>query len=211
LTPSGVIQEIYSLLLAHIAIRTLMLRAAEPAHIPPTQISFTATVHIMDNNLIPLGLVKAARRQHIVESVLQEIAEQRLPKQRVRIQPRVVKRARSRFEHKKPKHWQVPALELDVSFEQIIAVVPCIQGLARVPEMPLLPEKYEAPVPLPSSQTSGSQAGESRTGPPPPLDSSLPSVSSHAVGSPQKRPPGKASKARGPTSTTAVACATRTS
>ena len=119
LTPEGVIQEIYSLLVAHTVIRTLMLRAAEPAHIPPTQISFTATVHIMDNNLIPLGLVEP-RRQHIVESVLQEIGQQRLPKQRVRIQPRVVKRARSRYERKKPEHLQAPALELDVDFYETL-------------------------------------------------------------------------------------------
>ena len=88
--------------------------------------------------LIPLGLVQEPRRQHIVESVLQEIGQSRLPQQRVRIQPRVVKRARSRYERKKPAHWQVPALELDVSFQEIIAVVPCIQGLTKVPEMPLL-------------------------------------------------------------------------
>jgi hypothetical protein len=99
----------------------------------------------MDNTLIPLGLVQEPRRQHIVLGVIQEIGQQRLPKQRVRIQPRVVKRARSRFERKKPEHWQVPALELDVTFQEIIAVVPCIQGLDNIPEMPLLNQVKEAP------------------------------------------------------------------
>jgi hypothetical protein len=40
LTPDGVIQELYALLLAHLVVRTLMLLAAEQAQIAPTQISF---------------------------------------------------------------------------------------------------------------------------------------------------------------------------
>ena len=123
LTPEGVIQEIYALLLAHIVVRTLMREAASQAQISPTQISFTATIRIMDDNLIPLGLVNLSRRQHIVESVITEIGQQRLPKQPIRIQPRVVKRVRSRYERKKPEHLQAPALELDLDFCQIIALV----------------------------------------------------------------------------------------
>jgi hypothetical protein len=55
LTPEGVVQEIYALLLAHTVIRTLMLRAAEQIQISPTQISFTATIHIMDNRPFSFG------------------------------------------------------------------------------------------------------------------------------------------------------------
>jgi hypothetical protein len=123
LTPEGVIQEVYALLVAHIALRTLMLRAAEQVQISPTQISFTSTIRVIDENLIPLGLVCAPRRQHIVESVLKEIGSQRLPKQPIRIQARVVKRVRSRYERKKPEHACAPALELDLDFHQIIEVV----------------------------------------------------------------------------------------
>jgi hypothetical protein len=123
LTPEGVIQEIYALLLAHIVVRTLMLIAAEQAQISPTQISFTETIRVMDENLIPLGLVEAPRRQHMVEGVLKEISQQRLPKQGVRIQARLVKRVRSRYERKKPEHVHTPPLELDLSFHEIIALV----------------------------------------------------------------------------------------
>ncbi len=77
----------------------------------------------MDENLIPLGLVDAARRQHMVAGVLREISQQRLPKQGVRIQARVVKRVRSRYERKKPEHVHAPPLELDLSFHEIIALV----------------------------------------------------------------------------------------
>jgi hypothetical protein len=123
LTPEGVIQEISALLLAHVVIRTLMLQAAEHAQIRATQISFTQTIRIMDESLIPLGLVNAARRQHMVTSLIKEISSQRLPKQPVRIQARVVKRVRSRYERKKSEHYHAPPLKLDLDFHQIIALV----------------------------------------------------------------------------------------
>jgi len=145
LTPEGVIQEIYACLIAHSVIRTLMQIAAEPSQTSPTRISFTATIRIMENNLLPLGLVNAPRRQHIVESTLQEIGQQRLPKQRVRIQARVVKRIRSRYERKKPEHLHAPALELDVQFHEIIALVPCKQELSSPSKVPRLTAAKEAP------------------------------------------------------------------
>jgi Transposase DDE domain/Insertion element 4 transposase N-terminal len=123
LTPEGVIQEIYALLLAHLVVRTLMLQAAEQAQIAATQISFTETIRIMDESLIPLGLVSLQRRQHMVENLIKEIGHQRLPKHPVRIQARVVKRARSRYERKKPEHLHAPPLELDLDFQQIIDLV----------------------------------------------------------------------------------------
>jgi hypothetical protein len=123
LTPEGVIQEIYALLLAHIVARTLMLQAAQQAQIAPTQISFTETIRVMDESLIPLALVSAPRRQHMVEHLIKEIGHQRLPKQRVRIQARVVKRVRSRYERKKPEHYHAPPLELDLDFHHIIDLV----------------------------------------------------------------------------------------
>ncbi len=123
LTPAGVLQELSARLLAHLAVRTLMLRAAEQAQIAPTQLSFTATIRSMDETLLPLGLVQPARRQHMVALVLTEISQHRLPRPRVRIQARVVKRVRSRYERKKPEHLQAVSLELELSFHEIIALV----------------------------------------------------------------------------------------
>ncbi len=123
LTPEGVIQELYARLVAHLVVRTLMLLAAEQAQIAPTQISFTETIRVMDETLLPLGLVDPVRRSHMVEGVLREISQQQVPKQGVRIQARVVKRVRSRYERKKPQHLHAPPLELDLSFHEIIALV----------------------------------------------------------------------------------------
>jgi hypothetical protein len=123
LTANGVIQELYGLLLAHTLLRTLMLRAAQPQELAPTTISFTDTIRLVDDSLAPLSLVSVSRRQQMVKSLLQEIATFRLPKQRVRIQARVVKRVRARYERKKPEHWHAPPLELNLDFQQIIALV----------------------------------------------------------------------------------------
>jgi Insertion element 4 transposase N-terminal/Transposase DDE domain len=127
-TACGVIQEIYALLLVHVMVRTLMVRAANVAALAPTSISFTATLHILDESLIPLGLVNPERRARMVESLIQEIGQQRLPKQRLRIQARVLKRAYPRYAHKKPEHWHAPPLEPDLDFHQILALVPTSSG-----------------------------------------------------------------------------------
>jgi hypothetical protein len=123
LRANGVIQELYALLLAHTLLRTLMLRAAQPQGLAPTTISFTDTIRLCDDSLIPLSLVCASRREQMVSSLLQEIGTFGLPKQRVRIQARVVKRVRSRYERKKSEHWHAPPLELDLDFHQILALV----------------------------------------------------------------------------------------
>jgi hypothetical protein len=206
LTPEGVVQEIYALVLAHTVIRTLMLKAAEQAHIAPTQISFTETIRVMDENLVPLSLVTTPRRQYMVLGVIKEIGEQRLPKQPIRIQPRVVKRAKSRYDRKKPEHLQVPALELDVEFYEIIAVVPCIQGLASVPEMPLLPMEKETPAKVEGDTTRGLGRRETPACQPKPDlpdtsspsadTSSFPAAPTGASSSPGKRVIGNTTRAR---------------
>src|SRR5262249_36787540 len=75
LTPEGVIQELYALLLAHIVVRTLMLRAAEQEHLAPTQISFTETIRIMEDYRPSLGIVAPSRRISLVALALTEIGK----------------------------------------------------------------------------------------------------------------------------------------
>jgi len=123
LTPEGVVQELYALLLAHLVVRTLMLTAAHDADLSPRQLSFTETIRILDETLVPLGLVEAPRRAQMVQGLYREIGQQRLPPQPLRIQPRVVKRVRSRYERKHPDYGPAPALELEVQFQDIIELV----------------------------------------------------------------------------------------
>ncbi len=107
----------------HPLLRTLMLQAATQQGIAPTALSLTGTIRILDESLLPWGMVSAARRHTLVSALLEEIGQQRLPKQRVRIQARVVKRTHSRYGRKQPEHWLAPPLELDLDFHQIIALV----------------------------------------------------------------------------------------
>src|SRR5262249_12735642 len=121
------------------------------------------------------------------------------PKQPIRIQPRVVKRAYSRYDRKKPEHLQAPAL--DAEFQEIIAVVPCIQGLARIPEMPLLATGKGV------SAIRNTGEGESPT--PDLLDTSSPTATADISCFPSKPPQGKTSKAREHTKKTGGSKATR--
>jgi Transposase DDE domain/Insertion element 4 transposase N-terminal len=123
LTPEGVLQELYGLLLAHVAVRTLMLQAATEAGVAPTQLSFTGTVRILDESLPSLGLAALAHRAVLTQHLMQEIATQQLPRQRLRIQARVVKRVRSKYERKLPLHLKAPPLEAGIDFKDLIALV----------------------------------------------------------------------------------------
>jgi hypothetical protein len=123
LTPEGVLQELYGLLLAHVAVRTLMRHSAQEADVAPTQLSFTGTVRILDESLPALTLASAAHRVTLTRHLLAEIAAERLPAQRLRFQARVVKRVRSKYERKLPLHLKAPPLEAGIDFKDLIALV----------------------------------------------------------------------------------------
>jgi len=123
LTPQGVTQELYALVLAHTLVRRLLLQAAQMQGIAPTTLSFTAAIRLLDDNPPVLCGVSPHRRVQIVANWLEELGQQRLPRQRVRIQARVLKRAYPRYAHKKAEHWKAPPLELNLDFHQIVVIV----------------------------------------------------------------------------------------
>ena len=122
-TPDGVRQELYALLLAHVLVRTLMVQAAAAHAIAPISLSFTETLRILDEHLAPLALVSPQRRAHLFEQMVREIGQQRLPKQPLRVQARVLKRGYLRYPHKKPEHWHALPFPLDLDFHEVIALV----------------------------------------------------------------------------------------
>jgi hypothetical protein len=106
-TPAGVVQEIYGLLLSHFVVRKLMCDAAALSSVAPRQLSFVNTLKILRCRLpecprSPSGL------QNWYENLLDEIAEQRLPPRRNRINPRVIKRKMSRWLKKRAKDRNYP-------------------------------------------------------------------------------------------------------
>lgn len=106
-TPDGVVQEIYGLLLGHFVIRKLMCEAAATADCAPRELSFVNTLKILRCRLpeaprSPRGL------QCWYDDLLTEIAEERLPPRRNRVNPRVSKRKMSNWAKKRPKHRNSP-------------------------------------------------------------------------------------------------------
>ncbi len=106
-TPAGVIQEIYGLLLAHYVVRVLMFEAAQPEAIDPRRLSFTGTLKILRCRLpqcpkSPKGLAKWYK------NLLEEIAQEKLPERRDRVNPRVIKRKMSQWAKKRPEHRNYP-------------------------------------------------------------------------------------------------------
>ena len=102
-TPAGVIQEVHGLLLAHFAVRSLMAEAAAAAGVPPTRVSFAATLQVLAVRLPQCPRSPAAGRRWRA-AVVAEVAAEVLPPRRDRSNPRVVKRKMSKWLKKRPAH-----------------------------------------------------------------------------------------------------------
>ena len=106
-TPAGVVQELYSLLLDHFVVRTVMFEAADEARVSPLRISFTGTLKILRCRIPECPRRRQARNKWWRELV-KEVAEEILPPRRNRINPRVIKRKMSKWKKKRPKHRPYP-------------------------------------------------------------------------------------------------------
>jgi hypothetical protein len=106
-TPAGVVQEIYGLLLGHFVIRKLASEAATTIGCPPREISFVNTLKILRCRLPEAPRNRASLAQWYAFLVA-EVAEQRLPPRRDRINPRVIKRKKSNWAKKTAKHRDSP-------------------------------------------------------------------------------------------------------
>jgi hypothetical protein len=122
LTPVGVIQELYGVLLAHYAVRVLMHAAALLAHVDPDRLSFVHAVELVRDALPEFQLVAPSDHPALMARMLREIAAKRLPERRLRINARVVKRKMSNFKLKRPEHWHPPPPQ--GSFRAAVVVQP---------------------------------------------------------------------------------------
>jgi hypothetical protein len=110
-TPQGVEQELYGLLLAHFAIRTLMYAAALQAGWDPDEVSFVHTINVLQRSHWRLMQASCWQRPALRQALLQEVRQERVPPRRLRFQARVVKRTRSRYERKWYAHLHAPCLK----------------------------------------------------------------------------------------------------
>lgn len=108
LTPVGVIQELYGVLLAHYAVRTLMHEAALTVDVDPDRLSFVLALEIVRDAVPEFQMVAPEQQCSLYERMLHDMAAKLLPPRRMRSNARVVKRKMSNFKLKRPEHQQPP-------------------------------------------------------------------------------------------------------
>lgn len=108
--PVGVIQELYGLLIAHFAVRVLMVEAAQLEGLDPRRLSFLGTLRVLKDSLYEFAIVSRRQRGDLYARLLRDIAKERLPERVLRVNPRVVRRKMSKFKLKRPHHahWPQP-------------------------------------------------------------------------------------------------------
>lgn len=128
--PLLALQELYALLLAHYAIRTLLLQAARTKGLDPDRVSFTEGIRVLKSGLnlspflTPVGTDRMLGRLH------SDLVDRHhlLPPRRLRFNCRVVKPNGHRFRRKKPKHQQVK-LPSSVTFADLVVTAPPVGEL----------------------------------------------------------------------------------
>src|SRR5712691_5523312 len=111
LKPDGVLQELYALLLAHFVVRFTMHQAAQVAHLDPDQLSLVNAVRLICDAIPDFQLSILDDHPALWRRLLNDVLHFRLPPRDNRINPRVVKRQRSKFDVKRPWHrsWPHPS------------------------------------------------------------------------------------------------------
>jgi hypothetical protein len=107
-TPAGVVQEIYGVLLAHNAVRALMHEAALTIDVDPRTLSFMHAVRVIRETIPLMRAAQTPLLPALYDAMLKHISQQVLPPRDGRINPRVVKVARSAFKSKRSHHYKVP-------------------------------------------------------------------------------------------------------
>lgn len=106
--PVALIQEAYGLLIAHFIIRFLMHQAATLRGIDPDHLSFTHALEVVRLAIDEFQMTASEQLDRLYHRLLTDIAAGRLPKRRLRSNPRVVKRKMSKFLKKRPEHEHPP-------------------------------------------------------------------------------------------------------
>ena len=120
-TPQGVEQELYGILLAYFAVRTLMYAAALHADWDPDEVSFVLTINVIQRSQWRLMQASASQRPALRQALLHEVCQERVPPRRLRLQARVVKRTHSRYKRKWYAHLHAPCL--NASFLDLVVLL----------------------------------------------------------------------------------------
>jgi len=121
-TPDGVRQEVYGYLCVHYAIRALMHTTAADHDVDPDRISFTRSLRAARRSIRSgTGTATTALRVALRTAVT-EIADELLPRRRLRAAARVVKRKMSSYGVKRAEHrtWPTPERSIDTAISILV-------------------------------------------------------------------------------------------
>jgi hypothetical protein len=113
-TPEGV-------LLVHYAIRVLMHQSAAEAELDPDRLSFTHAVCVLHEATWRFAITPICAHPALLSELLQDLRSALLPPRRLRLNARVVKRTRSKYERKQSQHYQAPHIK--TPFLDIVALI----------------------------------------------------------------------------------------
>jgi hypothetical protein len=107
--PKLVLQELYAVLLAHYAVRCLMLQAAGSRGLDPDRISFTATIQVLGQALVQSVFLSPDLTMRQRQRLCADLTTKGLlvAPRRLRFNCRVVKHICTRFRRKRPEHQNV--------------------------------------------------------------------------------------------------------
>ena len=106
--PTGVLQELCGLIIAHYAIRTLMHQATLQVDLDPDRLSFINALRVIRRAIPEFQQTVASQHRRLRRRMLREIASHVLPERANREDPRVVKRKMSKFKRKRALHFDWP-------------------------------------------------------------------------------------------------------
>jgi len=129
-TPTGVLQEIYALSLAHFAIRSLMFQAAKRAGLDTDRLSFTGSFQILKCRLPECDSQTRQSFEAWCEGLLDEMSHEQIEPRRNRINPRVIKRKMKNWLKKRPEHRHLPPLK-KTFMESVVMTISTVLTLVR--------------------------------------------------------------------------------
>jgi Transposase DDE domain/Insertion element 4 transposase N-terminal len=108
-SPKLLLQELYALLLAHYAVRCLMLQAAQTAGLDPDRISFTGAIQVLGQGILQSSFYSPELTIRALKRMCADLAcpGHLVAPRRLRFNCRVVKHICTRFRRKRPEHHNI--------------------------------------------------------------------------------------------------------
>ncbi len=123
LTPEGVMQEVYALLLAHYGVRALMVQAAAVAQLDPDRLSFTEAVFQICETTRELAQLHPEEQEILRQFLLERLRLHLLPPRRLRSNPRVLKKLYRKYKRKPHDAVPVPPFDPDDRFLDFVILL----------------------------------------------------------------------------------------